>query len=154
MWSFIMHWVIYQSTDLVWKYIFAHMYIFCFSVIFKMHQHWSCHRHFEWAVTLYLNLHGSLGDISSTLYLNNWLPVIWTYLLIQLFTCLWFHKRKLVLFKAFDADVLEWSIWTMLTCWFSSTMFTFWPLYLYMRTCTGRYIFIRRTEILLMHCSE
>ncbi len=86
--------------------------------------------------TLNEPLHGSLGDISSALYLN-WLPVI---------TFLWFHKRKLILVKPFDADVLEWSIWNMLTCWFSSAMFTFWPLYLYMRTCTGRYIFIWRTK--------
>lgn len=67
----------FLSTDLIWS-IFAHMYIFCFSVMFETHQHWLCHRHFEWAVTLYLKLHGLSRDVCFAINLNNWLPVICT----------------------------------------------------------------------------
>lgn len=98
--------IIFLSTDLIWN-IFAHMYIFSLSVILKcintghvvdtLNEPWRFTWNFTW-------------EVCSSVNLNHWLLVIWTSLFIQLFTCLWFQKRKLILFKDNHNDVLEWSI--------------------------------------------
>lgn len=65
------------------KHICSHVYIFCFSVILK------CSNTGHVVDTLNeLETSCLSGEVCSAVNLNNWLPVIWTYLFIQLFTCL------------------------------------------------------------------